>query len=313
MAARIKALRPEIRSSLAGCMSRPWAAACWTNFNISIICASAKGEQTLAQLASGHESASITGLVWRSGGRAVANPARDPIQDLDSLPFPAYEKLTGFPKGYHLPLFSYIQTPGATMITSRGCPYQCSYCDRSVFKKGYRYNSAEYVYDHMKYLRKRFNVRHINIYDDLFTLHRRRIAGLCDLLTAKPLGVQFNCAVRVGHVGQELLRMLKGAGCLMVSLGIETGDPELLEMHKPGVYLDQVQDTVRRIQAAGLRVKGLFMMGLPGDSVASIRKTSDFVLDLDLDDMNMSKFTPFTARRCGRRYMTPARSRKTGG
>jgi magnesium-protoporphyrin IX monomethyl ester (oxidative) cyclase len=212
---------------------------------------------------------------------------------MDSLPFPAYEKLAGFPGGYNLPLFSYIDTPGAPMTTSRGCPYQCSYCDRSVFKRGYRWNSAGYVYDHMQYLRDRFGVRHITIYDDLFTARRDRIALLCDLLTQKPLGVRFNCAVRVGHADDDLLRMLRDAGALQLSVGIETGDHDLMKTHKPGVDVEDARDTVRRIQAAGLRVKGLFMMGLPGETVASIRRTSDFVLSLGLDDMNMSKFTPF--------------------
>jgi magnesium-protoporphyrin IX monomethyl ester (oxidative) cyclase len=97
----------------------------------------------------------------------------------------------------------------------------------------------------------------------------------------------------VGHADDKLLKMLKAAGCLMVSLGIETGDADLMEIHKPGVYLQGVKETVSRIQAAGLRVKGLFMMGLPGETVESIKKTSDFVISLGLDDMNMSKFTPF--------------------
>jgi radical SAM superfamily enzyme YgiQ (UPF0313 family) len=145
----------------------------------------------------------------------------------------------------------------------------------------------------MRFLKRRFGVRHINIYDDLFTAHRRRIAELCDLLSRKPLDMNFNCAVRVGHTDDELLEMLQQAGCLMVSLGIESGDPALLERHKAGVDLDDVRDTVERIREAGLRVKGLFMMGLPGETEASIRKTSDFILSLQLDDMNISKFTPF--------------------
>ena len=161
------------------------------------------------------------------------------IADLDSLPFPAYEKLTGFPHEYHLPLFSYTQTPGATMITSRGCMFQCSYCDRSVFKKGFRYNSAGYIYEHMKYLRDKFGVRHINIYDDLFTANKKRIVELCDKLVRQPLGINFNCAVRVGYTDDDLLKMLKDAGCLMVSLGIESADPEMLARHKSGVSLDR--------------------------------------------------------------------------
>jgi radical SAM superfamily enzyme YgiQ (UPF0313 family) len=87
--------------------------------------------------------------------------------------------------------------------------------------------------------------------------------------------------------------MLREAGCLMVSVGIESADPALLERHKSGVGLEEVQDTVARIKSCGLRVKGLFMMGLPGETEESIGKTSDFVISLGLDDMNMSKFTPF--------------------
>jgi radical SAM superfamily enzyme YgiQ (UPF0313 family) len=252
-----------------------------------------EGEKTLSDLAAGMDIRSISGLVWRDGDLIVTNPPRTPLSDLDQLPFPDYEGLAGFPRGYHLPLFSYIRAPGATMVTSRGCPYQCSYCDRSVFKRSYRYNSAEYIYEHMKHLRGRFGVRHINIYDDLFTAHRPRIEHLCELLAARPLGLQFNCAVRVGQTDDDLLRSLRRAGCLMVSLGIESADPELLMRHKSGVALDEVRETVARIQAAGLRAKGLFMMGLPGETEESIRKTSDFILSLGLDDMNMAKFTPF--------------------
>ena len=247
----------------------------------------------MLELAEGFEPAEIKGLIRRSEADVIANEPRPKIPDLDFLPFPAYEKLKGFPRDYHLPLFSYINTPGATMITSRGCMFQCSYCDRSVFKKGFRYNSADYIYEHMKYLREKFGVRHINIYDDLFTANRQRIVELCEKLGRYPLGINFNCAVRVGYTDNDLLKMLKSAGCLMVSLGIESADPEMLAKHKSGVSLDEVRDTVRRIQKADLRAKGLFMMGLPGETEASIKRTSDFIITLGLDDMNMSKFTPF--------------------
>ncbi len=293
LATMIKEAKPGIITVFGGAHVSSMGADLLKNRNNIDFLSIGEGEVTLAELASGNDVSEIPGLIWKDNGDPVSNPPRIHIKDLDSLPFPSYEKLDGFPKGYNLPLFSYALTPGATMITSRGCPYQCSFCDRSVFKQSYRYNSAEYIYDHMQYLRTRFKVRHINIYDDLFTTHRRRITLLCDLLVSKPLGIQFNCAVRVGYADDVLLEMLRDAGCLQVSLGVETGDPQLMEVHKAGVDLGQVRDTVNRIQKKGLRAKGLFMMGLPGDTEESIQKTGNFALSLGLDDMNMSKFTPF--------------------
>jgi magnesium-protoporphyrin IX monomethyl ester (oxidative) cyclase len=293
LAVRIKARRPHVKTVFGGVHISALGATLLDGYEAIDYLCMGEGEATLAELASGKNPAHVNGLVWRDQGQGVSNPPRPQMPDLDDLPFPAYEKLSGFPKGYNLPLFSYIRTPGATMVTSRGCPYQCSFCDRSVFSRGYRYNSAAYVYAHAAYLNRRFGVRHINIYDDLFTAHRNRITEFCSLLVSKPLDVQFNCAVRVGHCDDELLEMLKSAGFLQLSLGIETGDENQMAVHKPGVHLEGVRDTVRRIQAKGLRAKGLFMMGLPGETVASIQKTTAFTLSLGLDDMNMSKFTPF--------------------
>ncbi len=293
LAVRLKALRPHIKTVFGGVHISALGSVLLDGYEAIDYLCMGEGEATLAELASGQTPARINGLAWRDGDQAVQNPPRPQIPDLDDLPFPAYEKLKRFPKGYNLPLFSYIHTPGATMVTSRGCLYQCSFCDRSVFSRGYRYNSAAYVYAHAAYLKRRFGVRHLNIYDDLFTAQRKRIAEFCSLLISKPLGIQFNCAVRVGYCDDELLMMLKAAGFLQLSLGIETGDENQLAVHKPGVHLDEIRDTVRRIQAKGLRAKGLFMMGLPGETIASIQKTTEFALSLGLDDMNMSKFTPF--------------------
>jgi len=293
MARKIKESRGEIRTVCGGVHGSALMGGLLDSYPAFDFLCFGEGEQTMVELAGGKTPGEISGLIWRQASEIVVNPPRPPITDLDTLPFPAYEKLQGFPNNYRLPLFSYIQIPGATMITSRGCMYQCSYCDRSVFKRGFRYNSAAYIYEHLNYLRTRFGVRHVNIYDDLFTFDRKRIVELCEALCRRPLGMHFNCAVRVGHTDDALLRMLKDAGCLMVSLGVESADPRMLARHKSGVSLEAVRDTVQRIQGAGLRAKGLFMMGLPGETEESIRRTSDFIIALGLDDMNMAKFTPF--------------------
>ena len=251
-----------------------------------------EGEGMMLDLAEGKAPCDISNLVYRDGGRIISNPRRARIVNLDDLPFPAYEKLIGFPQGYHLPLFSYVKRWGATMITSRGCPFSCSFCDRTVFQHLYKINSAAYIYDHMKHLRDRFGVYHINFYDDLFTARQQRVTELCQLLIDKPLGMQFNCAIRTGHTSDGMLRLLKQAGALMVSMGVESADPAMMHRHKVGVSLESVCETVASIHAAGLRAKGLFIFGLPGETPATVKTTSEFVLSLDLDEMNMTKFSP---------------------
>jgi radical SAM superfamily enzyme YgiQ (UPF0313 family) len=298
MAKKIREARPSVKNVFGGIHVSGVGTQLMERFPEIDYLVLGEGEVTLLELAAGENPRRIEGLVWRDGEEVVTNSPRKLIRELDSLPLPAYEKLEGFSRGYRLPPFSYIRTPGTAISTSRGCIYQCSYCDRSVFKRGFRSNSAEYTYEHLKYLRKRFGIRHVNIYDDLFTVNRRRIVALCHKLATDPLGVQFNCAVRVGHTDDELLERLKEAGCLMVSVGVESGDSGQLERLKTGVSLDMVRETVVRIKAHGLRAKGLFMMGVVGDTEESIRKTSDFVIELGLDDMNMSKFTPFPGAPC---------------
>jgi len=254
-----------------------------------------EGEETLAELltSGGDQPGAIPGLVVREGDEVRFTGYRDKGIELDALPFPAYEKLAGYPHVYQLPIFNYPKAPNTSCISSRGCPYACTYCDRSVFRRTFRYNSAEYLYEHMRYLRERFGVRHVNFYDDQFTFNRQRVEDFCRMMIDKPLGLTYNCAVRAEHVDFDLLRQMKAAGCWMASLGIETGDPELLAKHRQNPDLDMLADKIRLIKRAGIRVKGLLMMGLPGESEASIRKSMDYVFSLPIDDFNLSKFTPF--------------------
>ena len=298
MADEIKKARPDLPTVFGGVHVSAMGGRLLERFSSVDYLVLGEGELTVAALADGDSPESIDGLVWRDGDCPRINPERQKISDLDTLPFPAYEKISDFPKKYRLPPFSYEKIHGASISTSRGCVYKCDYCDRSVFKRGFRYNSALYTYEHLKHLRQRFGVRHVNIYDDLFTLNRSRVMELCERLTAKPLGVDFNCAVRIGHTDEELLKAIKAAGGLMVSIGVESGDPDLLRALKAGVTLDQVHDTVALIQQCGLRAKGLFMAGVVGETPESFQRTSDFILSLGLDDMNLSKFTPFPGAPC---------------
>jgi anaerobic magnesium-protoporphyrin IX monomethyl ester cyclase len=253
-----------------------------------------EGETPLRSLmAADGDPRGIAGLVYRDRGQVVFSGFQKDLLDLDTLPLPAYHKLEGFPRRYQLPIFNYPRTPNTSCISSRGCPYQCSYCDRSVFRRTFRYNGADYLYRHLQHLQEHFGIRHINFYDDQFTFHRARVEAFCRLMIERPLGMTFNCAVRAEHVDPALLALLKRAGCWMISLGIETGDPDLLAQHRQHADLERMSRTIRAIHRAGIRVKGLFMIGLPGETEQSFRRTMQYVFSLPIDDLNVAKFTPF--------------------
>jgi len=289
----IRKVMPEVKIVFGGVHVSALREKILESFPLIDFLVTGEGEMAMTDLAGGKDPRTIQGVISRDGDNICSGGFRTELCELDDLPFPAYQKLEGFPKYFEPPLFNYPRSPSATIISSRGCPYQCSYCDRSVFRRSFRYNSAEYLYEQMRLLRKDFKIRHIFFYDDLFTFNRKRVEEFCGLLRKKPLHMTFNCAVRVGHADDELLQTLKASGGWMVSIGMESGDQELLDRHKAKVTLHQIRDTVRRIQKNNMRAKGLFMMGLPGETEQTIQRTADFIEELGLDDMNMTKFTPF--------------------
>jgi radical SAM superfamily enzyme YgiQ (UPF0313 family) len=256
-----------------------------------------EGEETLAELAErgGEDPSGVRGIVFREGGDGPARftGRREREIELDTLPFPAYGKLDGFPHSYMLPLFNYPRVPNTSCISSRGCPYSCSYCDRSVFGRSFRFNSAEYLYEHLRHLKERFGVRHVNFYDDQFTFDRGRIEEFARRMIDRPLRMTFNCIVRAEHIDREMVRLMKAAGCWMMNLGIETGDSGLLAAHRRHADLDRTGRAIRTIKEAGIRTKGLLMMGLPGETEESVRRSMDYVFSHPIDDFNLTKFTPF--------------------
>jgi len=256
-----------------------------------------EGEEAVHQLVvrDGRDLDDVQGILHRpdGDGRVAFTGLRTSQVALDDLPFPAYEMLEGFPQAYNLPIFSFSDHPTASVISSRGCPYQCTYCDRSVFRRGFRYNSPEYMHALLVYLGRRWGIRHVTFYDDIFTANRKRVEDFCDLMARKPPGMTFYCAVRANQLDEDLLRMLKAAGCWQISFGVESGDPDIVKIHRKQTDLDEIRHKVRLIRKHGIRVKGLFIMGLPGDTEETIRRSMEYALRTDFDEINVSKFTPF--------------------
>ncbi len=231
--------------------------------------------------------------VFREGLDIIINPRRKFIENLDRLPFPAFDLLPHFPRGYRPPFLNYLWGPCASLITSRGCPQGCTFCDRAVFGNRYRHFSEGYIVELVGHLKKKYKIRHLVFADDQFTASKVRLMRLCEGLLEKNLEIRWNCDARVDTVDSEMLKMMKKAGCWMVSYGVESGSQEILNRVHKEIRLDQAEETVRRTKEAGLRAKGLFMVGYPEETEETLQKTLDFILRCPFDEINLSILTPY--------------------
>ena len=215
------------------------------------------------------------------------------VRDLDSLPFPAWDLAPGFPSAYSPAAHTYRRLPAATMFTTRGCPEQCAFCDRSVFGNTVRAHSAEYVVEQMAVLADRFGVKDITIYDDAFPLLKPRLMRICELIGKRGLDLTWSCNSRAGLADPGALAAMRAAGCWQIGYGIESGDQAILDRIKKRLRLDEIERAVRITEEAGIRTKGFFMIGHPGETPGTISRTVEFAKRLPLSDYQTCFFTPF--------------------
>lgn len=235
----------------------------------------------------------VESAVFRDGGEVRTNPRRGFIENLDQLPFPAYDLLPSFPRSYRPPFLNYPKGPTASLISSRGCPQTCTFCDRSVFGNRYRYFSEDYLLELISFLRQNYGIQHLIFTDDQFAASRSRLARLCEKLAAANLKIRWNCDVRVDSVDPGLLDLMKGAGCWMISYGIESGSQEILDQIQKGIKLDRVEQALHWTREAGIRAKGLFMIGYPQETEKTLDQTLSFIQRCPLDEINLSFLTPY--------------------
>lgn len=255
-----------------------------------------EGEETIVELldslAEGRPLEQVTGIAFRDErGGLVMNPPRDYIGDIDSIPFPAYD-LIGDMSSYVPPPSNYRTLPVINMITSRGCPSNCTFCDRSVFGQKYRQRSAESTVAEIKYLRERHGVREIAFVDDCFMLSKKRIHEIFDLLESEGIQVSWTCMSRVGNIDYEFLKYIKSKGCWHISFGIESGDPGILETIRKNISLEKVEQVISWCSELGIRTKGFFILGHPGETVETLDRSIDLACRLKLDDLVATINTP---------------------
>lgn len=298
VANKVKTISPDIKIFLGGPHVTALHRETMESFPKIDGCIIGDGEISFANIirniVSGNDlSNGVDGLIWRKGGEILFKPKEVHIENLDSLPFPAWDLLEGFPKIYRPPFHSYRRLPVANIITTRGCPYACSFCDRSVFGKKTHSHSVEYVIEMIEYLTKNFGIKEISIKDDMFIMSKERVSEFCRQLIRKNFNIQWSCNARVNFINDEMLKDMKKAGCWMVSYGIESGSPVMLKKMMKGITKEQVLNALKLSRKNGIVSKGFFMIGIPGETETTMQETLDFIGELPLDELNINFFTPF--------------------
>ncbi|EDZ63344.1 protein containing radical SAM domain protein/B12 binding domain [Sulfurimonas gotlandica GD1] len=298
IATLIKEKNPDITIMVGGPHISSMGYETMKKFNSFDIAALYEGEMILNKLLSSIENGDpledVQGIIYRDTDNSLKTTTPPPsIKELDSLPMPAWDLLPNFPKGYLPAIFDYPRAPVATYSASRGCPFKCEFCDTSTFGSKIRYNSPGKVYEIMKHLSTEYGVKHLQFVDDLFVANNAHVLRLCELLIANKIDMTWSCTARVDTVKPETLAMMKKAGCWEISFGLESGSDEMLREMKKSITAEVSARAVKWTSEAGIRVKGLFMLGYPGETKESVQTTKEFIKGLPLTTMNLSKFTPY--------------------
>lgn len=297
IAAKIKAALPATSIIVGGPHVSSMGRETLKRFPQFDIAVPGEGEATIVNLLrtldAKRDLSAVAGIIYRDLGRLRATPPPAISVVLDDLPAPAWDLLPDFPNAYPLAVFDYPAGPVATIAASRGCSFHCTFCDTSTFGARMRFYSPGKVFAMMEHLHSRFGVRHILFVDDLFVASRERVRGLCQLIIDNRLPVTWSCNARVDGVRPDLLALMKEAGCWQISFGLESGSDEILKKMVKHIDTNRAERAIRWTVDAGIRAKGLFILGYPGETGESIKTTYEYILRLPLTIVNLSKFTPY--------------------
>lgn len=233
----------------------------------------------------------IAGIAYRSDGRILVNPPRPDMEDLDSLPFPAYEL---FPlEKYPSYRSRWNKLRSLPLSTSRGCPYSCIFCCKVMGSK-IRCQSPEVVMQNIKYLADRFGVGRIGFNDDNFTINRDRVNQICEGIQRSgwQRRLKFICQTRVDLVDRDLLKSLGSSGFEVIFFGIESGVEKTLKHAEKKINLEQARNAVNWAREAGIKTKTSFILGFPKEDIADLKATVDFAVKLNPDFCAFTIMTP---------------------
>jgi len=255
------------------------------------VVARGEGENTLLELAQTSADPSclkkIEGITFRNGQQIIQTPNRPAIKDLDALPYPAYNY---FALEKYL-LYGKLFLP---VITSRGCPFQCSFCTTSrILGKEYRARSPKNIVDELEQIKNVYNADSFTFYDDTLTLDKNRIFKICDEIKARKINIPWDCQTRVDQISKEILNKMKETNCQQVFFGVESGCQTILDAVKKRTTVKQNEEAIKMAKDAGLFVSISIILGYPGETHEMLQETLDFIRRAQPDDVYLCVATPY--------------------
>ena len=248
-------------------------------------------QQLLAWWAGGSIGVPPAG-VWVKGHtfRAAAPPS------IDSIAFPARDLL---PNEKYRYLFSTRRGFG-TMISSRGCPFRCTFCDKSVSGSRWRARSAIDVVDEMEQMHNQHGIQFINFYDDNFLLHRHRVTQICHEILRRKLAIEWKCEGRVDSVDLPLLQLMRRAGCRVIAYGVESGNAASLAFLRKDITIEQTRRAFALTKESKIRSLAYMILGVPGEDYQQAQNSIAFCREIGADYVQFSSLsampgTPLTA------------------
>lgn len=258
-----------------------------------------EGEYIMLNLVQALENQSslhdVKGIVFedKNSKEIVVNPEAPLIQDLDELPFPALNLL---------PMDKYrlldMDTNMTTMITTRGCPMQCSFCSSAAMHgKKIRERSVENIVDEIEYLKTNYDIDTIAFMDDTFTLKKRKVMAICDEILKRNIEIMWGCTSRVDTLDEKLLKKMKEAGCITIFIGVESADQQQLDNMCKNTTIAKIENAFKIARKLKIRTIASVALGMPGDTKEIMNKTVKFVHKLKPNYAIYSLATPYPGTR----------------
>jgi len=237
---------------------------------------------------------SIPGLIWRDGDKTHVSPL-SLVDDLNSYGFPAWDLIPPgeYPNAPHQGFAKAF--PIAPIITTRGCPFDCSFCaSHSINGRKVRFRTVGHVLEEMDLLQNRYGVKEFHIEDDNFTINKKYVKTFCNTLKLKGIDTYWHCSsgMRLDSLDIDTLRLMKGSGCYTYTVAIESGTNRVLKLMQKHLSVETVQKQIEMMNQAGCKPTGLFMIGFPGETKDEISKTIQFSKSLDIKRAQFAIFHP---------------------